>query len=174
MTEIGHANIIALSKFSWTVVFCVALTVGCDKPAPTAAPTFQQSPPAQTTARSQPPSDMFATRSGKWEFVTESSEGDLTAIDRSTARRNGQTIMVWSLTNYAKFQRESSGRYYLSDISLYEINCRNLTYKIRSLTYYPSRGGGGSAVFSASYDDGSPVHIVPGSVIARVQLESCR
>jgi hypothetical protein len=68
----------------------------------------------------------------EWVSITKSESMDEFFVDYSTAKRNGNFVDVWILTNYAKKTRHDL----LSATVYHKLNCSNISAQTISTNFY--------------------------------------
>ena len=97
---------------------------------------------------------MFCSLSrADWEYATsvETRDGKVTNYyDKSTIRKNGAIVKIWTLSDYSLAQTDSSGEKYMSDKTLVVFNCREEVMALISITYYSGQMGEGQPLWSGT------------------------
>lgn len=103
-----------------------------------------------------------------WEITDSDSDGKFTAYhDKSTIRKNGSIVKMWSLMNYSAIQNIKSLGKFKSAKGLTAYNCKSEERATISLNYYSDSMGGGEVVFSVTLKENqwSWKPIVPESIV---------
>jgi hypothetical protein len=113
-----------------------------------------------------------------WEYATsvETRDGKVTNYyDKSTIRKNGTIVKIWTLSDYSLSQTDSSGEKYRSDKTLLVFNCREEAMALISITYYSGQMGEGQPVWSGTLKESEWAWepIIPGTVGEKSWKTAC-
>ena len=97
----------------------------------------------------------------EWTIVDVDDELAL-FVDRTTIRRNGNFVKMWSLIDYKK-AKVFEGTSDLSERSQYEYDCKEERMRRLALTTFSGQMGSGAVTYTNS-DTGNWVPVAPGSV----------
>ncbi len=85
----------------------------------------------------------------EWELVDLNDEFYV-FVDKSTIRKNGHIVRMWSMKNYLLEQTNSSGSKYRSSKTLYVYNCKAEETALASIIQHAGEMGDGSAVWAGN------------------------
>lgn len=94
---------------------------------------------------------LATTASAEWTVAVENDVLMLYA-DRSTIRRNGNLVKMWSLSDFKTVQTSAYaiGNSYLSDKTHGEYDCKKEKFRILAFTWFDGQMGGGKGVYNTS------------------------
>jgi hypothetical protein len=97
--------------------------------------------------------------------ITGRTNKDTYYHDKSSIRRNGSVVKMWTMTNYGSVQTSAGGYRHKSAKDFLIFNCRDETIEIISSSIYSGSMGTGSVVWSGTRQESDRVFrpIVPDS-----------
>jgi len=91
----------------------------------------------------------------EWELTDTSTDETVTFYhDKSTIRRNGSIVKMWTLRNYTTVQIDKQGKKYQSEVAHMVFNCKLEESVLISLTQYSAQLGAGSPIWSGTLKEG--------------------
>jgi hypothetical protein len=115
----------------------------------------------------------------EWEFsvVGESDDFEITYYsDKSTIRRNGDIVKMWSLKEYSVMQKTFNGVNYKSSKVLNSYNCKYESSTQVSIVHYSNSMGNGNVVYTVTFKESELEWepYVPGSLGQVLWKIACR
>lgn len=91
----------------------------------------------------------------EWVDVISKDGGNINYYaDRSSISKEGSMVKVWTLENYLhKKELNKTGKFYLSDKSLIEFDCKQARFRVISESYYAEKMGVGDPFFIETIAD---------------------
>ncbi len=101
----------------------------------------------------------------KWELISEDDEVSY-YHNKSTMRKNGAIVRLWTIWEYSSVQTGDSGDIYKSAKELRAFNCKLETSAVISVVHYEGSMGSGKTVWSVTLleKEWAWVPIVPESI----------
>jgi hypothetical protein len=88
-----------------------------------------------------------------WEFSAESNDSEITYYsDKSTIRRNGDIVKMWSLKEFS-VRRTFNGVNYKSSKVLYAYNCKYESSATVSIVHHSDSAGSGNVVYAVTFKE---------------------
>ena len=113
-----------------------------------------------------------ATAQAEWTAVAQNDERT-DFIDRSTIRREGASVRVWSMFDFKGVPQTHQGKKHLSARQRMLINCRDETYQRQYLGLMTGRNGDGDTVIEETFKNREVKTITPESMNWWLMKEAC-
>lgn len=108
-----------------------------------------------------------------WELVSENENGQTFFVDFQTLRKEGNRVKFWRLLNYSK-PLNIKGLNILSIRSRTEVDCKEETSRILTLTAHSQQYASGSELWTEDEPDNKWIYAVPNSSFWTIFQQVCK
>lgn len=107
-----------------------------------------------------------------WELIGNTN-GNTTKINKSSIRKQGNVVRIWTMQDYADPLPMGNGRIANSSKILIENNCKEESYRYVSGIFYGEHNGSGMVVLSDDKPDPF-LAITPGTINETLWNAACK